>query len=396
MPVDYQQIHARIKEIGAGAAERTRTLQEKRLHARRLLESYSDQLKWLHARVESARAVDPSLRCADPVNDPLEAHVPAPSSAAGVTLIAADGSQITPDRHASVLYSLINIGVFILRPGSGGSPEVRTYSDLKFGDDLYTDRGLIPDDLVALGRDLSERKKLLELATQYPQPVITLTDGPIELWGAEGSSPDEYRRNRDLHLSILSQLQSKDILTAGYIDKPAADLVVRLLEISEIPENQIPNLRKIHGLRGVTDRWLFGDQNAPLLGPGERSGVFAIQSGSRSHYTEGLEIRFFYLNVGTAGHPWIVRVELPAWVAQEKGKVDLLHAALISQCRVMGARPYPYVLHRAHESALVKLDEKQQIEQLLIMELRRNDETVEGESHKQSAKSLPGKKSYAG
>ncbi len=394
MPVDIQQIHTRLKEIGAGADARARTLEEKRLRARRLLASFAGRPDWLRAQVESARAVDPNLRCADPLNERLDAHFPAPNSTPAVTLIAADGSQITPDRHAAVLYSLINIGLIIMKPGSGLPPEVKTYSDLKYGEDLYTDRGLISEDLVALGRDLSERKKLLELAAGQAKPVITLTDGPIELWGAEGSSPDEYRRNRDIHLSILSQLQSQDVLTAGYIDKPAADLVTRLLEISEIPEDQFPNLRKVHSLRGITDRWLFGDEQAPLLGEGERSGVFAIQSGSRSHYRQSLEIRFFYLNVGPANHPWIVRVEIPAWVAEDTARVDLLHAALLSQCRVMGSRPYPYVLHRAHESALVKLDEKQQIEQLLVMELSRSAEKVDGESYKQSAKSLPGRKSY--
>ncbi len=394
MPVDYQQIHARIKEIGAEAPQRIRTLKEKRAHARGLLKEYSHQPEWLHRRLEAVLVADPNLRCADPLDGRLDAHTPLPAAAPGATLIAADGSQISPDRHAAVLYSLINIGVFILKPDSGIAPEVKTYSDLKYGDDLYTERGMLNEDLVALGRDLAERKKLLELASQHEKPVITLTDGPIELWGAEGSSPDEYRKQRETHLSILSQLQSGDIITAGYIDKPAADLVVRLLEISDVPENQIPNIRTIHSLRGVTDRWLFGEEKEPLLQPGERSTVFAIQSGSRNHYREALEIRFFYLNVGVDMHPWIVRVEIPAWVADDPAKLDQLHAALMAQCRVMGARPYPYVLHRAHESALVKLDEKQQIEQLLVMELSRNGLEPDEKSYKQSAKDLPGKTSY--
>jgi hypothetical protein len=57
----------------------------------------------------------------------------------------------------------------------------------------------------------------------------------------------------------------------------------------------------------------------------------------------------------------------------------------------MGARPYPYILHRAHEVAVVKFDEKRQVEQMLEMELRRSGDDSEGASYKQSAKDLPGR-----
>ncbi len=265
MPVDYQQVHARIKEIGAGACERRKTLDERRKKARDLLLTYANQLDVLRAKVDSAKAVDANIRCAYPVHESLASHNPLAKSIKEATLIAADGSQINPDRHAAILYSLINIGIIILKPGSGTAPEVKTYTDLKYGDDLYTNHGMITEDMVALGRDLSERKKLLELGLQYPKPVITFTDGPIELWGAEGSAAEDYRRNREEHIRILSQLQSENIITAGYIDKPAADLVTRLLEISQIQENEMKTVRDIHTLRGVTDRWLFGEEGNPIL-----------------------------------------------------------------------------------------------------------------------------------
>ena len=391
MPVDYQQVHARIKEIGAGARERRKTLEERRKKARDLLLTYANQLDVLRAKVDFAKAVDANIRCAVPVNESLASRYALTGPVKDATVIAADGSQINPDRHAAILYSLINIGVIILKPGSGTAPEVKTYTDLKYGDDLYTNHGMITEDMVALGRDLSERKKLLELGLQYPQPVITFTDGPIELWGAEGSAQDEYRRNRENHLSILSQLQSADIITAGYIDKPAADLVTRLFEISQIQENEMKAVRNLHTLRGVTDRWLFGEEGNPLLKKGERSAIFIIQSSSRNHYKGILEIHFFYLNVGSDKHPWIVRVEIPAWVAKDKEKVNLLHASLLEQCKILGAKPYPYLLHRAHEIAVVKQEEQQQIEQMLVQELRNQDEELDEGSYKQSAKDLKGR-----
>jgi NurA-like 5'-3' nuclease len=153
------------------------------------------------------------------------------------------------------------------------------------------------------------------------------------------------------------------------------------------------NVRDIHSLRGVTDRWLFGEEGNPLLKKGERSAIFIIQSSSRNHYKGKLEIHFFYLNVGSDKHPWIVRVEIPAWVAEDEEKVNLLHASLIRQCEIMGAKPYPYLLHRAHETALVKQEEKQQIEQMLMQELRNQNEKVDEGSYKQSAKDLKGRMS---
>ena len=69
MPVDYQQIHARIKEIGKGSRERNKKLEERRRNARALLTNYSNQLDVLRAKADSAKAVDANIRCALPVNE---------------------------------------------------------------------------------------------------------------------------------------------------------------------------------------------------------------------------------------------------------------------------------------------------------------------------------------
>jgi hypothetical protein len=86
-----------------------------------------------------------------------------------------------------------------------------------------------------------------------------------------------------------------------------------------------------------------------------------------------------------------VRVEIPKWVADDEDKLDLLHTALLQQCRIMGAKPYPYILHRAHEIAVVKFEEKEQVEAMLELELRKSGAEVEEGSAKQSAKDLPGR-----
>lgn len=392
MAVDFQQIYTKIKEIGVGVRARRERIEKLRKHARHLLEKNADELDYLRDIVDLAKEADPNIRCALPVNESLASHLPVPASAIDATLIAADGSQINPDRHGAIQFCLINVGAIVMRMQSGESPEIHTTSELLYGDELETKYGMMTDGMVALKRDLRERAKLDELSKGIKGSVVTFTDGPIELWGAkDGEDAAAYHDSLKKYLSALSRLQSRDVITAGYVDKPAADLVVRLLELVKAQKDQPSNFRDYHPLRGVSDRWLYGEKAKPLLGPGERSAVFAIQSKSGKYYKGVLGLHFFYLNVGMQGHPWPVRVEIPKWVADDKGKLDLLHAVLVDQCRVMGSKPYPYLLHRAHEIAVVKYEEKYQVEQMLIQELRRQDEELDEESTKQAAKNLKGR-----
>jgi len=163
MPIDYQQIYTRIKEIGAGARERKRTLEERRKKARELLSAYANELDVLRSKVDTAKAADANIRCALPVSESLASSYPPPASVKEATLIAADGSQINPDRHASIQFGLVNVGAIIMKLNSGATPEIRTDSKLFYGDDLVPNGIPMSESLVALQRDLAERAKLDEL-----------------------------------------------------------------------------------------------------------------------------------------------------------------------------------------------------------------------------------------
>ncbi len=388
MSINFQQIYVQVKDIGQGAKERRLQKEQAQSTARRLLERYADELAFLRAKVEAARAADPTLRCACPLNETLASSYPPPASLSPAVLLAADGSQINPDRHAAVQFCLINVGAIVLRGGSGAAPEIHTHSQLLYGEELETQTGTMTERLVALRRDLKERSLLEELSRDMKGAVVTFTDGPIELWGGrDGEDARAYQDALQSYLSLLSRMQARGVVTAGYVDKPSANLVVRLLEIASSDGGQ----DSLSNLRGVSDRWLYGEKTAPLLPPGHRSAVFGLQSRAEKEYQGRLALCFFYLNVGAEGHPWPVRVEIPRWVAEDAQKLDLLHAALVEQCRMMGSRPYPYLLHRAHEVAVVGLEEKYQVEQMLIQELRRQEQEVDHGSYKQSAKNLPGR-----
>ena len=80
MPIDYQQIFVRIKEIGAGARERKRTLDERRAQARKLLAAYATELDVLRSKVDLAKLADPNTRCAYPLDESLVSSHPATCS----------------------------------------------------------------------------------------------------------------------------------------------------------------------------------------------------------------------------------------------------------------------------------------------------------------------------
>lgn len=399
MPINYQEIYTQIKQIGLGAKERRKKKEEAQELAQKLLETYSSQLDFLRSKVDSAKAADANIRCAVPLDEALASSYPVPDlssleGSAPATLIAADGSQAIADRHSPVQFCVINVGGIIMKPNSGETPSIEVDSELFFGDAIE-ENGLTTDGGVALRRDLAERSVIEKMSKGMKGSVVSFTDGTLEIFRAKDiDNANQYRNTVEKYISVLSRLQGRGIISAGYIDKPSSSLVVKLLELTQItiPE-EMEKLRNAPPLKYVTDRWLFGYNNKlfQLLPPGHRSAVFKIQSTSEKSYKGVLELHFFYLNVGTEGHPWPVRVEIPRWVVDDKKQLDLLHAVLVEQCRMMGSKPYPYLLHRAHETAVVKNEEKYQIEQMLQQELRRNNEDVDEGSNKQSAKDLKGR-----
>ncbi|MBC8503936.1 MAG: DNA double-strand break repair nuclease NurA [Chloroflexi bacterium] len=390
MALDFQQVRKQVIEMGENAPLRAQYLREKRDEALEILEEYAAEIEALQAKVDAAISANPNLRCAMPKDENLNHRQPCPPLPEKVTLLAADGSQINPDRHASVDYCLVNVGAIKMRHGEPDSPITTVRSQLLYDEQMYTAGGRITERMVALMRDLRERVLLADLAKDVQPPIITLTDGPLELWvGREGAlEAREYEKRFKEYLGALRELHSIGVSTAGYIDRPRGDLLVRLLEIATLPNDELDKAgREYRPYRGIADADLF----YLLLEPGERSAVFGIQSRNADKYTAELALHFFYLNVGRdEKHPYPVRVEIPAWVADNPQKLNDLHAILVQQCQVLGSRTYPYLLHRSHEVAVVTQDEKRQVENMIALELRRRGVEVSGESQKQGTKADSG------
>ena len=347
----------------------------------------ADKLDELKALVDREAEINPRLRCAVPVDEPLNAVIPVGPLPETVSLAAADGSQINPSHHARVPFSVINVGVVTMVRGSGETPKVHTQSNLlDYETVLPPNGGMLSEGGVAMKRDLAERAVLLNAAAEMPAPMITMVDGPLELirdpqtMGGFESVEHEYE-------TILTGFRQKCLTLLGYIDKSQNDLIGRLLAL--VPASGEAEDQVQQELSGVRDIHLM---EKLLMNPGDRSAIFAVYSRTALSFPKELRLHFFYLNVGTQEHPHLARVEVPAWVADDKTTVALIQAALLDQAQMLGSKPYPYLLHRAHEEALISLDEHQWVEGLIVKEFLSDGLEVGDLSHKQYLKNMDTKK----
>jgi hypothetical protein len=391
MALDFQQVREQVIKMGEQAPNRAAHLRALKQQAEETLHENANRNQFLRDKIQAALLQNKNLRSALPRDETLNQFFHPTPLPEKITLLAADGSQINPDTHASVDYCLVNVGAIQMQYGSPDSPTTTVRSRLYYDDQMFTAAGRITERLVALRRDLRERQLLAELAEKVEGAVITLTDGPLELWvGRENEfEAAEYEQHFKDYLAALRQLHQMGASAAGYIDRPRGDLLVRLLEIAQLPLSEIENAgRSYRPFRGLTDAVLFQD----LLPPGARSAIFGIQSGNADQYTSELALHFFYLNVGQEEkHPNMVRVEIPAWVTEKPDMLNELHAILNHQCQIFGSRTYPYLLHRSHEVAVVSQDEKKQLENMIAIEIQNKLGTLSLTSEKKATKDLPGR-----
>jgi hypothetical protein len=387
MPVNYEQIQEHVHALGEKAPTHFKSISTRIRQTQDEFERISSKSEEMKKRIEQYFSSHPGYRCAVPSRENLLESFPAPNHSIDLVLLSADGSQVTPSHHEAVEFGVVNIGIFRFCP-TEPARELTT-TELLYFETVETDDGLVSEEYISLKRDLQERQMLVDLAGKENKKVVTLTDGPLEIFG-EPKKMADYQALFDDYITALHHLAELETITAGYVDKPRADLVVRMLELSLLStvEFSAPSFKR--KFAGVTDTNIF----EKFLQPGERSAILGIHSLSSSRFTNELALYFFYLNVGRKDRPFLARVEIPAWVAQKKNLVDLLHCVLWEQNQMLGNRPYPYVLHRAHEIAVVKFEEKEHIGTLIQAELLRQGIDPVQKSNKQSAKDLPGKKRY--
>ncbi|MEJ2485331.1 MAG: DNA double-strand break repair nuclease NurA [Anaerolineales bacterium] len=382
MALDFQQVRQQIQALTEGAPERQEKKRKLLEEASRLLNTYAMDLEYLRDKVQRAANLDRYFRSALPVSEALNESFPLPALPQQATIIAADGSQINPDRHLGTEYCLVNVGAISMNLSQSSPPQTTIKTTLYYGDEVFS----MQEKIVALIRDTREREILADLAERTAGLTITFTDGPVELWGREVALEVEEVREEssyfDRYMEALSKLYSRKTVTAGYVDTPRSDLLIRLLELA--PDNKkVEDARKNRWLRPILDTEIL----SPVLKPGERSAVFGLISRTSHKYQNEFSLHFFYLNVSLdENKPMLARIEIPAWVARDPKMVDALHAVLIQQCQIIPTRRYPYLLMRADETAVVSQDEKQQVDNMIAQEMYKRGLEIAVKSEKQQSK----------
>jgi hypothetical protein len=381
MPVNYLEIQEQINQFCENARQRVEALQSLHAAAEVILHSPGMDVNRVHELVAAEIRTNPNLRCAIPVEMPFDRIYPPPANVVLTPVLAADGSQIIPSRHRQVEFGAINIAALSMTPGSGLAPRKVVHSKLLDNSDLSDNGDPLSEGYIALLRDVSERQLLLETAAEFNIPVVALTDGGLELF-REPRASSEYDRVLAEYVQLLRQMSFTNIIPAGYVDKPGSSLVTGMLEI--IGKQNDPEFH----LAGLVDRLLFSNL---LTTPGSRSVLFGIQSPQAKTFSGKLAVHFFYINVGRMGAAKIARVEIPGWVAENPSAIDNLHATLLDQCQMSGSA-YPYLLHRAHEEAVIQFEDSARLEEILAARLLDLQLFPGEKSAKQSMKDLPGKK----
>ncbi|MDX1995777.1 MAG: DNA double-strand break repair nuclease NurA [bacterium] len=304
---------------------------------------------------------------------------PPPPSPERATIIAADGSQIYPDEQSPIHYYLLNVGMFIFHHGTDHLPETISFPHLAFHKSEVHDaqKRLVSNRTVDARRTLEEMRQLAAMAWNYRHsglPVVTLYDNNLLFWAANDvTDSDQIMRE---YQAALVQLHDSGAILGGYVDNPhRSRVVLRLLFLMSMKDQEEVKRRQKEipfcgDMEGLSDRHLF----RAVLRPGERSAVMVQNSPRNLLYKRrgvSYEIAFFYVKVGTWEQSNIARVDIPAWVTRIPGGVDCIHALLLEQCQMQGRNPYPYALTRADELARVTGRDKQQLEEMINLELRK-------------------------
>jgi hypothetical protein len=194
---------------------------------------------------------------------------------------------------------------------------------------------------------------------------------------------NEYRR-------ALLRLHRANAVLGGYIDSPQdSRQIIRLLYLLDMDEQKVyhADMRGLGKFDALTDIQLM----RKVLKPGERSAILVQNSPTNADYRDAFgadyEIAFFFVNVSRDPRPHIARVDMPMWVAKDKDAIDTLHAAVVNQCAIQGNKPYPYALTRADELAYVSGKDREKLEELIRIEMRKYLMNP-GMTAKQSTKNL--------
>jgi hypothetical protein len=324
------------------------------------------------------------------------------------TVLATDGSQISPSHHEIAYCYLINVGRVVLHYGQSRFPLLDSLPEVVYrAEDLYLSRqwGISTEEWMGHRRTIAEAIVLAELGEAVhdslmvsgsepePVPVLALVDGSLIYWFLEALPAEARDRILPPILDAWERLRRQNIPLVGYLSASRSGEAMNFLRFAACPFLQ-PDCQTHCGNsggsddRGQADRAPCG-RFLPLrdatfwateLEPGQRSPFWRSTASILELYAAEHRVYFCYLNVG----PEVARVEVPQWVMANEALCEMALSMVLTQ--VQKGYGYPVALAEAHNQAVVRGGDRTRFFALLEQEMIRAGLKNVGTSYKEARK----------
>jgi len=409
--LDLNQVSRLLPGMSQHLREEASAAQKRLDRARSLLTQANQTLDVLCAQHQQGRD-RLAFTAAYPV-EPLDTHQPIAPPPAQHTILATDGSQISPSHHEIAYCYLINIGRIALHYQQNRHPRLDSLPEVVYkGEDLQISRqwGISTEEWMGHRRTVAEAIALAELAAtdqavkpeeprEPAEPVnptvnpaltrtLAMVDGSLIYWFLD-SLPNEARdRLLPPILEAWEQLAALRVPLLGYLSASRSSEALNFLRLAACPHTSPDCLHhcpheanQVRSLDcGVFEPLRDSTLWATLLQPGERGCLWRSSSQILQHYGDRQWVYFCYVHVGSE----IARIDLPAWVAEDVELRDFALGAMLAQ--VQKGYGYPVALAEAHNQAVVRSGDRQRFFALLEQQLIKAGLKNVGTSYKESRK----------
>ncbi len=346
----------------------------------------------------------------EPLNTCIEIPVPPKVH----TVIATDGSQISPSHHEIAYCYLLNIGRVVLHYGQNKHPLLDSLPEIFYRpEDLYISRqwGIKTEEWMSFCRTASEATVLAELACSVVSkdqevfsshtsrrdesplyitppsskiPTLAMVDGSLIYWFLEQLPFDARDRILPQILQAWRQMQDAQIPLMGYLSASRSTEAMNFLRLVACPHpapdcmsfcpNQTEKVacKLFESLRDTTV-W------TTQLKPGQRGPLWRSNARILDLY-EDLQIYFCYVHVGAE----IARIEIPAWVVKNTSLFNEALGLMLAQ--VQKGYGYPVAIAEAHNQAVVRGADKARFFALLERQMIKAGIKNVGISYKEARK----------